>query len=108
MATEVLLIIMGMALVPLAQHAWNLSKGFASRDTRGEAMTGFRNSLIGMIVSVVIVVGCFIGIWQLQVAEDRRLDERFNRIEAEIREGNDQILDRLDKLIEIWEADNGN
>ena len=108
MATEVLLIVMGMALVPLAQHTWNLFRGFAGRNTRCEAMTGFRKSLVGTLVSIVVVAGCFIGIWRLQEAEDRSLDERFDRIETEIREGNNQILDRLDKLIKVMEAGNGN
>ena len=73
-------------------------------------MDGVVSSWKGTLVAIAVIAACFVGIHFAQDTESKaNLDaeeQRKTEIITAIKGGNDEIIERLDRLIEVMEANN--
>jgi len=102
MPREVALFVFALAAVPVATFFWDTLWGFLTRK-RDVAMSGIRASWKRAVVVSVIAVAALLWLNYDDNNAERQIEQRNAELLKAFDQSNNEIIERLDKLIEIME-----
>jgi predicted RND superfamily exporter protein len=116
---DLLLILLGMALVPLAEFIWAVFKHIAiiirAFWTKRRKhipilwrwlMIGTKHSLGGIIIALIIVAGLWYWLHLDDINTQNEMEQKQSQLIENMNKNTKDITDRLDKLINTLEAQN--
>jgi len=109
MFTEVALFIFALSAVPVSIFVWDIIWGLLAHQ-RGAVMQGVRTSWKRAIVATVIAVSALFWLHTIESNTQEQIEQRNTELIETITNTNSELkqelIDRLDKLIVIMEANN--
>ena len=110
MPREVALFVFALAAVPVATFFWDTLWGFLTRK-RGVAMNGIKASWKRAVIVSTIAVLALLWLNHDDNNTERQIEQRnialIEALTKAYNQGSSEIIERLDRLIEIAERDRG-
>lgn len=106
MSREVALFVFALAAIPVATFFWDTLWGFLTRK-RGVAVDGIKSSWKRALVVSVIAVFALLWLNYDNRNTERQIEQRNTALIEAFNQRTQETIERLDRLIEIVEANSG-